>query len=62
MTFLRILIAFVLVWYLAKVITRWITGTGKEERGSNGASQRNDYTELTDQAIEDAEYEDIEKE
>lgn len=57
--FFRVLLFIVAGWYLLKWIARWITGgnagTGKDQV-RKGAEK---YESLTDQKIEDADYEDL---
>jgi hypothetical protein len=64
MTLLRFILVFVLAYYLLKVLYRWLVGMasrGAAVKGGNGArSSDRSYRELTDQEIEDAEYEDLE--
>jgi len=63
MTFLRFILLLVLAYYLLKLFSRWILGIsgGKRERtgGASSSSEKRRYGELTDQKIEDADYEEI---
>ncbi len=63
MILLRFILLIVLAYYLLKILTRWILGIsgGRRERNSaatTGPDNRK-YSELTDQEIEDADYEEI---
>lgn len=63
MIFLRFILLLVLAYYLLKLFYRWILGSlgaRREETGdgSSGPRGRN-YSKLTDQEIEDADYEEI---
>lgn len=62
MTFLRVLLIFALVYYLLKIVGRFFLS------GKKGGSVRNqenkndktlDYSDKTDQKIEDADFEDL---
>jgi len=63
MAFLRFILLLGLVYYLVKIVSRWmlrVSGGGRE--GTGGSSRRKKdrrYSELTDQEIEDAEFEEI---
>jgi len=63
MTFLRFILLLVLAYYLLKLFSRWILGISGAKRERTGdASARPEerrYNELTDQEIEDADYEEI---
>ena len=63
MTFLRFILLLVLAYYLVKMLSRWILGLsgGRREGGRRDASGESDlrYRELTDQEIEDADFEEI---
>jgi hypothetical protein len=63
MTFLRFILLLILAYYLLKLFSRWILGIsgGKKERASgvSSSSEKRRYSELTDQKIEDADYEEI---
>lgn len=60
---IRIILIFVLVFYLLKWIGKWIISasdtSGKAEKGKNAKTDVEGYKELTDQKIEDADYEDL---
>lgn len=59
MTLLRTVLFIVIGWYLIKWLARWISG-GNTGAGSRKGAQRNDrYESLTDQKIDDADYEDL---
>ncbi len=63
MTFLRFILLLVLAYYLVKIIFRWILGipgAGRRHR-PRPSPEKSDlrYRELTDQEIEDAEFEEI---
>ena len=59
MTLLRIIFFIVIGWYLIKWLARWISG-GSGETGRKGDRRREDeYGKLTDQKIDDADYEDL---
>ncbi len=59
MTLLRTVLFIVIGWYLIKWLARWISG-GSPGAGSGKGAQRNDrYESLTDQKIDDADYEDL---
>ena len=59
MTLLRIIFFIVIGWYLIKWLARWISG-GSGEAGSKTDGHRKDgYDSLTDQKIDDADYEDL---
>ena len=66
MTFLRIILFAVLLYYGIKLCVAWIFGAGKKRvkvsrsRRSKNADDR--YGDLTDQRIEDADYEEIDTE
>ncbi len=62
---LRFILIFALIYYFIKLLGRWLSsGTRSESvRGGKGSAQAgSDYNELTDQAIEDANFEDISEE
>ena len=63
MIFMRFILFLVLSFYLLKLFFRWILGisSGKREPAGGAASRPEErrYSELTDQEIEDAEYEEI---
>ncbi len=59
LSLLRIIFFIVIGWYLIKWLARWISG-GSGETGSKKNGQREDvYGSLTDQKIDDADYEDL---
>ncbi len=63
MVFLRFILLIVLAYYLLKLFTRWILGIsgGRSVRRGGKTDDSGDrrYSELTDQEIEDADYEEI---
>lgn len=63
---LRFILIFALIYYFIKLLGRWLSsGTRSESvRGGKKGSARagSDYNKLTDQAIEDADFEDISEE
>ena len=73
MTFLRFLVIVFGLWYLARIVGRWIFGTfpggmnrperrDGTKRPGDGPVAADRYRELTDQRIEDAEFEEIDPE
>lgn len=64
MFLLRILLSVVLLYYLLKILGKWLFPRDKTKRttggGRSGGKER--YRNLTDQAIDDADYEEIEGE
>lgn len=62
---LRIILFIVLFYYLFKLIGRWLSSGGRGVdfggKGSNEGKISRDYRHLTDQNIEDADFEEIEK-
>jgi uncharacterized membrane protein len=66
MTLLRIVLIAVLLYYGIKLLASWIFRSngervhGKRRNRANGVKQR--YRDLTDQQIEDADYEEIDRE
>jgi len=63
MTFLRFILLLVLAYYLVKILARWIIGvsSGRREGPLRPSPGKRDlrYKELTDQEIEDADFEEI---
>ncbi len=59
MSFLRTLFFIVLGWYLLKWLARWIAGGSREEGRRRNGKMEEDYDSLTDQEIDDADYEDL---
>ena len=65
LVFFRIIIIVVLIYYALKLLSKWLSSgfskasirTGDQDKGN-----KKRYKELTDQAIEDADYEEIESE
>jgi hypothetical protein len=64
MTFIRSILIFVFVYLLIRLLGRWLVsalgGTKVEESRKKRA--RKDYSTLTDQKIEDADFEEIKNE
>lgn len=58
-TLLRTVFFIVIGWYLIKWIARWISGGNPGSEGGNEAKRKDDYENLTDQKIDDADYEDL---
>jgi len=59
LTFLRTLFFIVLGWYLIKWLARWISGGAGDAGRKKGSDPEEDYDKLTDQKIDDADYEDL---
>jgi hypothetical protein len=63
MLLLRFILIFAAVYYLLKLVFRWIAGSHGTRRGGGSGTAKSEktdrYTELTDQKIEDAEYEEL---
>lgn len=60
MTLLRTVLFIVIGWYLIKWFVRWISGGNQGAGSVKGGQKRGDrYKSLTDQKIEDADYEDL---
>ena len=62
MTFLRVLLIFALVYYLLKIIGRSFLSRNKKEnvRAQDSKNiEAIDYSDKTDQKIEDADFEDL---
>jgi hypothetical protein len=63
MLFLRFILLLVLAYYLIKLFSRWILGISGGRKGGTGRSAPREkdrrYGELTDQEIEDADFEEI---
>jgi hypothetical protein len=59
LNFLRILFFIVIGWYAVKWLARWIAGGSREDRSGAGESREDKYESLTDQKIDDADYEDL---
>jgi hypothetical protein len=55
---LRIIFFLVIGWYLIKWLARWISGASRET-GNKVDGHRDVYGSLTDQKIDDADYEDL---
>lgn len=61
MLLLRFILIFGLVYYFLKLLFRWLAGSssGRGERGWRRGTKKQEYKDLTDQKIEDAEYEEL---
>ncbi len=61
MTFLRYLLVFALVYYLFRILGRAFFSGKKRERfkPQDGRNVETDYSDKTDQKIEDADFEDL---
>ena len=63
MLLLRFILIFVLVYYLLKLVFRWLAGSFgiRKERDwrKETSDKKQRYGDLTDQKIEDAEYEEL---
>ncbi|MBN1164972.1 MAG: hypothetical protein JXB45_10365 [Candidatus Krumholzibacteriota bacterium] len=60
MVIIRIFLVFALVYYLLKLIFKWLFSRQKEPiRGAKKNEKETDLRHLTDQSVEDAEYEDL---
>ncbi len=62
MLLLRFILIFALVYYLLKIFFRWLAGSSSgrsKGRWMAEKSKKKEYGELTDQKIEDAEYEEF---
>ena len=63
LSFVRIILIVVLLYYLLKLIGRWLFSgaRGKSVGGRGNGHKEERYRNLTDQVIEDADYEEIEE-
>ncbi|MCK4236303.1 MAG: hypothetical protein KAX38_04230 [Candidatus Krumholzibacteria bacterium] len=63
MSLIRIILAIILLYYLLKLLRRWMFSGSKRTSvdGIEYGGNKEKYRNLTDQAIEDADYEEIEK-
>jgi hypothetical protein len=63
MLLLRFILILVLVYYLLKLLFRWLVGSsGRRKDGrwrTETSEKKQRYSDLTDQKIEDAEYEEL---
>ena len=61
----RIILIVVLIYYALKLLSKWLTSgihKASVKTGDQGKGDEKTYKELTDQIIEDADYEEIETE
>jgi hypothetical protein len=56
---LRTLLLLILGWYLVKWLARWFLGEKGKDARDNTVKNEEKYETLTDQKIEDADYEDL---
>ncbi len=59
MTFLRIVLLAVLGWYLLRWLAGWLSGGSRTKRDAGRDKDPERYGDLTDQSIDDADYEDL---
>jgi hypothetical protein len=59
LTFFRTLLLVIAGWYLLKWLVRWISSGTKDEAGERGERGADRYESLTDQKVDDADYEDL---
>jgi len=59
LTLLRTFFFVIAAWYIVRVLAGWISGGTREGVGARGRKREEDYEKLTDQKIEDADYEDL---
>ena len=62
MLLLRFILIFFLFYYLLKLLFRWLAGfssIGEKGRWMTDPDKKQEYSNLTDQKIEDAEYEEF---
>jgi hypothetical protein len=59
LVFLRTLLFIVAGWYLIKWLAGWITGGSAGPGKDRGPKREDKYESLTDQKIDDADYEDL---
>ena len=59
LTLLRTFLFIIAGWYLIKWLVRWITGGTSGGGPDNKAKKEDRYEALTDQKIDDADYEDL---
>ena len=65
MVLFRIVLIVVLIYYVLKLLSKWLTSGIRKasiKTGDQGKGDEKSYKELTDQVIEDADYEEIETE
>jgi hypothetical protein len=58
LTLLRTVLLITAGWYLLKWLVRWVT-SGSGSSGGRSSTEKDPYGELTDQKIDDADYEDL---
>jgi hypothetical protein len=59
LTLLRTVFFIVIGWYLVKWLVRWLSGGGGGTGDIEGPRRDEEYGDLTDQKIDDADYEDL---
>lgn len=59
LAFLRIFLFIVVGWYLIKWLSRWVSAGAAGEGKDGGPDKDTSYKALTDQKIDDADYEDL---
>jgi hypothetical protein len=59
MTLLRIILLIVLGWYAVRFLLGWISRGDSGQREKWKGDGKDSYRDLTDQSIEDADYEDL---
>ncbi len=59
LSLLRIIFFIAIGWYLIKWLARWIAGASGEAGGKVDGQGEDVYGTLTDQKIDDADYEDL---
>jgi hypothetical protein len=58
-TLVRTFFFIVIGWYLIKWLAMWITGGARGAESRRKVKKEEDYESLTDQKIDDADYEDL---
>lgn len=62
MLLLRLILIFALIYYLVRLFSARLFSrgpSGRRDRYGGGSVEKRDYSELTDQKIDDADYEDL---
>ncbi len=65
MAVLRLFLFFALIYYGIRLVAKWLlsgAGEGKRPSGMSGKTGEKNYKDLTDQTIEDADYEELQGE